>query len=49
MVFKAIVKAVVGLIVSGSMVYGYDYSVKETSDVDMQLLVTPETVNELLF
>ena len=40
-------KAVVGLIVSGSMSYGYDYSVKETSDVDMQLIVTPETVNAL--
>ena len=40
-------KAVVGLIVSGYMSYGYDYSVKETSDVDMQLIVTPETVNAL--
>ena len=39
--------SVVGLIVSGSMGYGYDYSVKETSDVDMQLVVTPETVDRL--
>ena len=44
---EAIDDAVVGLIVSGSMGYGYDYSVKETSDVDMQLLVTPETVGKL--
>ena len=29
------------------MGYGYNYSVKETSDVDMQLIVTPETVSKL--
>lgn len=39
--------SVTGLLVTGSMAYGYDYSVKESSDVDMQLLVTPETVNGL--
>lgn len=39
--------AVVGFIVSGSMGYGYDYSVKETSDVDMQLIITPQTINKL--
>lgn len=44
---EVIDKAVVGLIVSGSMGYGYNYSVKETSDVDMQLIVTPETVSKL--
>lgn len=44
---QTIDEAVVGFIVSGSMGYGYDYSVKETSDVDMQLLVTPETVSKL--
>lgn len=44
---ETIDEAVVGLIVSGSMGYGYDYSVKETSDVDMQLIVTPETVGNL--
>lgn len=45
--FETIDSAVVGLIVSGSMGYGYDYSVKETSDVDMQLIVTHETVGKL--
>lgn len=44
---EAIDSTVVGLIVSGSMGYGYDYSVKETSDVDMQLIITPETVGKL--
>jgi len=46
--FKEVVDdSIVGMIVSGSMGYGYDYSVKETSDIDMQLIVTPETVNGL--
>lgn len=39
--------AIVGFIVSGSMGNGYDYSVKETSDVDMQLIVTSESVTKL--
>lgn len=39
--------SVAGLIVTGSMSYGQNYSVKPTSDIDMQLLVTPETVDEL--
>lgn len=41
-------KAVVGFIVSGSMGYGADYSVKESSDIDMQLLVTPTSAPILL-
>lgn len=45
--YEAVNNSVVGLIVSGSMGYGYDYSVKETSDVDMQLIVTTETVKKL--
>ncbi len=46
--FKEVVDdSIVGMIVSGSMGYGYDYSVKETSDIDMQLIVTPETVDGL--
>lgn len=46
--FKGVIDdAVIGLIVTGSMSYGYDYSVKETSDIDMQLIVTPETVGNL--
>ena len=44
---ETIDSAVVGLIVSGSMGYGYSYSVKETSDVDTQLIATPETVGKL--
>lgn len=40
-------EAIVGFIVSGSMGYGANYSVKKYSDVDMQLLVTPETVAKL--
>jgi len=39
--------SVTGLIASGSMSYGQNYSVKPTSDIDMQLLLTQETVNEL--
>jgi hypothetical protein len=39
--------SVVGYIVSGSMGYGANYSVKESSDIDMQLLVTPATVTSL--
>lgn len=39
---------VTALIVSGSLSYGQNYSVKPTSDIDMQLLVTPETVDQLL-
>lgn len=46
--FKDIIDdSIVGMIVSGSMGYGYDYSVKEASDIDMQLIVTPETVGGL--
>lgn len=40
-------EAIVAMIVSGSMGYGFDYSVKETSDIDMQLVVTPQTVKRL--
>lgn len=39
--------SVTGLIVTGSMSYGQNYSIKPTSDIDMQLLVTPETMDEL--
>lgn len=39
--------AVLGFIVSGSMGYGANYSVKEASDIDMQLLVTQESVQML--
>lgn len=39
--------SVSGLIVSGSLSYGQNYSVKPTSDIDIQLLVTQETVNLL--
>jgi len=40
--------AITGLIVSGSVAYGANYSVTEKSDIDMQSLVTPESVKELL-
>ncbi len=40
--------SVTGLMVSGSMSYGQNYSVKPSSDIDMQLLVNNETVKELL-
>lgn len=40
-------EAVVGFIVSGSMGYGANYSVNESSDIDMQLLVTPESAEKL--
>lgn len=40
--------AITGLIVSGSVSYGANYSVTEKSDIDMQLLITPESVKELL-
>lgn len=40
--------SVTALIVSGSLSYGQNYSVKPTSDIDMQLLVTPKTVDQLL-
>lgn len=40
--------SVTGLLVTGSMSYGQSYSVKPSSDVDMQLLVNNETVKELL-
>jgi hypothetical protein len=39
--------SVTGLIASGSMSYGQNYSVKPSSDIDMQLLVTDSTVEEL--
>lgn len=39
--------SVVGFLVSGSMAYGANYSVKPSSDIDMQLLVTPDTVTNL--
>lgn len=46
--FSALIdEAVVGFIVSGSMGFGANYSVKESSDIDMQLLVTPDTVSSL--
>ncbi len=40
--------SVSGLIISGSLSYGQNYSVKPTSDIDMQLLVNPENVKELV-
>lgn len=40
--------SVTALFVSGSMSYGQNYSVKPSSDIDMQLLVTNDSVEELL-
>lgn len=40
--------SVTGLLVSGSLSYGQNYSVKPTSDIDMQLLINHEGVKELL-
>ena len=39
--------SVTGLIVSGSMSYGQNYSVKPTSDIDMLLLINEKSVLEL--
>lgn len=41
-------RAVTGFIVTGSMAYGQNHSVKQSSDIDIQLLVTPQTVDTLL-
>ena len=43
-----IASSVTGMLVCGSMSYGQNYSVKPSSDIDMQLLVTPTTILELL-
>jgi len=46
--FKEYIRpSVTGFIVSGSLSYGQNHSVKPTSDIDMQLLVTPESVGQL--
>lgn len=37
-----------GLVVSGSMGYGQNYSVKPSSDIDMQILVNKDVVENLL-
>src|SRR5947209_2687039 len=44
---QAIDDCVLAMLVTGSMSYGYDYSVKESSDIDMQLLTTPEKAGQL--
>lgn len=46
--FKDYIKpSVTGFIVSGSLSYGQNHSVKPTSDIDMQLLVNLDTVQKL--
>jgi hypothetical protein len=41
-------ESIVGFLVTGSMAYGQNYSVKPGSDIDMQLLLTPERADSLL-
>lgn len=46
--FKDYIKpSVTGLTVSGSLSYGQNHSVKQTSDIDMQLLVNSRSTKEL--
>lgn len=40
--------SVSALLVTGSMSYGANYSVRETSDIDVQILVTKDTVQALM-
>ena len=40
--------SVSALLVTGSMSYGANYSVREVSDIDVQILVTKDTVQALM-